>query len=137
MYQWTVPAAATARRERRLLPREPQFGLSFDLFFERPRRVMRRRRAVRATVDVLDLTLEGALLRADGDVRLGVGAQIVLAAGEGMAQAEVRRCFPTGDGSAWRFYGVRFTSADLRFQETVSERLSDDRRKLHDQRMNC
>ena len=116
--------------DRRLVPRQAEFRLEVTVDFERSRRWPQRssRRSIRA--DVLDLSLDGALLRTSADVRFVVGQQIAVELAGGRAAAEVRRQVPRPDATVWRYYGVRFGSQDSAFRKTLLEHLAEDRQDL-------
>ena len=84
------------------------------------------------TVDVIDLSLEGALLRTPPGLRLEVGSRITLVEGAGSTHAEVRRVVPTPEVSSWRFYGVRFDAPNPSFEHMLADRVGTERHKLQD-----
>lgn len=130
--KWRTPDDRSPVEGQRLLPREPQFGLTFDIVFEHAPRRFGPPRRTRVAVDVLDLSLGGALLRTPSGVRLDVGTRIQLVAGKGQARAEVRHTVSASPESSWCFYGVRFDSANEPFREMVSARVSRERNRLHE-----
>lgn len=127
MFGWADDVGAS-HVERRLVHRAPQSDLNFMLFFDGPRSWSGRRSRKQAVAEVLDLSLDGALLRIPAELRLVVSQQVNLRFGNGQCVAEVRREVPTTPPAAWRYYGVQFRHHDGEFRTRLSERLAQDRR---------
>lgn len=117
-------------RTRRLVPREPQCGLTFDVTFEQPRRLSTRPRILHSVADVLDLSLDGALIRLAGRVELATRDCIALRANPGGAVGEIRHTIPVSPHASRSFYGIRFIGADDAFRAAIDRQLNENRQGL-------
>lgn len=116
---------------RRIAGPELQYGLTFELSFRKRRRWSTSRGAlVEVTADVLDLSVDGAMLRTSAAVMLDVGTQVTPTRVSGHASALVRHAIRVSavSSSPWCFYNVQFRSPDPGFVRFVEDRLSDGRK---------
>jgi hypothetical protein len=113
---------------RRIAPRKPVERLFADLVYEQPRSFGRRPKSQQITVQVVDVSVEGALLLGPERQELHAGA-VVAVVSPGRAVAEIRH--RTLDGTAVQ-YGVRFLSMDDAFRSLLFEHIGRDRERMED-----
>jgi hypothetical protein len=123
-------AAALRGREgldRRIAPRQPVERLVVDLAYEQVRS-FGRRKVHHVAMQVVDLSVDGALLLGPRRKELEGGALVTLS-NPARAVAEIRHVKPSGDDA---LYGVRFVSMEERFREGLFAHLGRDREGMQE-----